>query len=107
MGGHYVGKLRMLKINKSQLVQFVNSFSNATGLSEPPAITAKAAFNTGLKGVHGINIHSERGGGHGGRNDRSDGRGRGRGGGRPNRYDDDGGKSFRGRGKYNDRGTAR
>ena len=68
MLGYYASKLKSLGVrNKAKLVSFVNSFSNAAGLAEPPTITSKVAESIGLRGVAGINISEKKQGGRSGR----------------------------------------
>ena len=119
MLGYYAAKLRMLGVrDKQAMVRLVNCFSAASGLAEPPSISAKIAESIGLKGVPGINISKKKGGGGGGgvvgpgfgQGGNIDTRGKGRGrkgqghqwqrGQRKRRNDEDGGGSVRGKGNY-------
>lgn len=71
MLGYYASKLKSLGVrDKKKLVSFVNSFSKAAGLIDPPSITAKVAESIGLRGVPGINISNRK---HGDRSSRSGG----------------------------------
>jgi len=61
MLGYYASKLKSLGVqNKNKLVSFVNSFSAAAGLREPPSISAKVAESIGLRGVPGLSISSRK-----------------------------------------------
>ena len=65
MLGYYASKLKSLGVrDKNKLVSFVNSFSVAAGLAEPPTITAKVAESIGLRGMPGINISNKKQRGH-------------------------------------------
>ena len=60
MLGYYASKLKALGIrDKNKLVGFVNDFSAAAGLADPPSITPKVAESIGLRGIAGINISSK------------------------------------------------
>jgi ATP-dependent RNA helicase MSS116 len=60
MLGYYASKLKALGIrDKNDLVAFVNDFSVAAGLADPPSITPKVAESIGLRGVAGINISNK------------------------------------------------
>ena len=68
MLGYYASKLKSLGVrDKKKFVNFVNSFSKAAGLVEPPSVTAKVAESIGLRGVQGINISNRKQGDRGGR----------------------------------------
>lgn len=61
MLGYYASKLKSLGIrDKRKLISFVNSFSKAAGLVDPPSITAKVAESIGLRGVPGINVSNKK-----------------------------------------------
>ena len=88
MLGIYATKLKALGIrDKNTLVGFVNDFSAAAGLADPPAITPKVAESIGLRGVAGINIsernrgnnHQRSGRGEYGKSENRSGRGSKRG----------------------------
>ena len=114
MLGFYATKLKALGIrDKNTLVGFVNDFSAAAGLADPPSITSKLAESIGLRGVAGINISSKsRGNGNQKGAHGKSGKSRNKSGRGPNKYgtrnkENSGGETADGEGTYDGWGNAK
>lgn len=80
--GYYNSNVKRLNLqNKHELVKISNEYATMLGFpeNEPPALLAKTVGKMGLKGVPGIRIDREGGGGRGNYAGRGGGRGRGAG----------------------------
>ena len=79
--GYYKGQMKRMGMKRSEnLVIIANEFALSTGLESPPPLQKSTIGKMGLKGVPGLNISNDSGGGRGGGGGGRGGGGRGGGG---------------------------